>query len=88
MTMATVSGKEVGLDLKLHAHATREGAATLPEEGFSVSHFYLTQVLADHSTTSAALGVSRKGPGGWVRIKDERDGGDLYLTTVAWLKKT
>jgi DNA polymerase III sliding clamp (beta) subunit (PCNA family) len=86
LSMNAVGGKPLTQDLKAQHFALKEGALDLPEDGFSVSHVYLTRTLSDHSSTSVSLGVSRiNKKGGWVRVKDNRDG-DLYLTTIAWLK--
>lgn len=85
-SMKAVGGKAITQSVAA-TRTDKEGAIELPENGFVVNHAYLTQVLSDHSSSEVRIGVSRKNPGGWMRVKDER-AGDIYQTTVAWTKVT
>lgn len=87
LSMSSANGKPISLDIKSTAHGSRTGkdVPALPEIGFPVSNVYVANLLEHHSTDTVRLGISKKGKGGWIRVRDER-GKDVYLTTVAWLK--
>jgi hypothetical protein len=84
LSMKAVGGKVVQQSVAA-AVTVKAGSDPLPDNGFVVDNVYLTQVMADHSSSEIRIGVSRQRTGGWVRVKDER-AGDLYQTTVAWTK--
>jgi len=87
MGMTAVSGKLMTVDLLPQKVESKKDVGDLPEDGFMVSHTHLTTTLGGHSSNLVRVGVSvipKKG--GWVRIQDTR-GTDIYLTTIAWLKK-
>jgi DNA polymerase III sliding clamp (beta) subunit (PCNA family) len=86
MTMSAVSGKPMSVDLATQKMEAKEGAAALPEGGFNISHPHVTLTFGDHSSNLIRVGVSKRKQGGWLRIQDNR-GQDVYLTTIAWLKK-
>ena len=86
LSMNAANGKPISLEVKALAQGTRDGiVATLPKDGFPISNAYVSNLLSNHSGETVRFGISKKGKGGWVRVKDER-GNDTYLTTVAWLK--
>jgi DNA polymerase III sliding clamp (beta) subunit (PCNA family) len=86
LSMIAANGKPITLDVKAVAQGTRDGdVPALPKEGFPISNAYVSNLLANFSGETVRFGISKKGKGGWVRVKDER-GKDTYLTTVAWLK--
>lgn len=86
LSMNATNGKRVTLEVKTLAMGTRgKDVPQLPEDGFPVSNVYVTNLLESHSSDTIRFGISKKGKGGWIRVKDER-GKDIYLTTVAWLK--
>lgn len=84
LSMTAVSGKPLPLAIPLVATSQRDGGVTeMPT--FAVTDAYLNKMLNGNTNTKVSLGVSKKGAGGWVRLRDVR-GPDTYLTTVAWLK--
>jgi hypothetical protein len=86
LSMNAANGKPISLEVKALAQGTQDGiVATLPKDGFPISNAYVSNLLSNHSGETVRFGISKKGKGGWVRVKDER-GNDTYLTTVAWLK--
>lgn len=95
MIMASVKGKAKAVDLKTTDSTKKADAQPLPEGGFSISHKHVTLALSDYSDSAVVIGVSKRGKGGWLRVRDERPIAtgdttgekDMYLTTVAWLKK-
>lgn len=86
LTMASANGKPMTVDLKAQSMVARDGSEALPEGGVPVSHKHLGLALSTHSATTVVLGVTKRNKGGWVRVRDERNG-DTYMTTVAWIKK-
>jgi len=83
-SMSSANGKPISLEVP--AKVTQNGAAVdLPEGGFPVRNDYILSLLNHFSQDVIQLGFSKKGKGGWVRVKDTR-GEDTYLTTVSWLK--
>lgn len=86
LSMSAASGKPISLEVKTVAHGKRnDEVAALPAEGFPISNVYVLDLLEHFLGETIRFGISKKGKGGWVRVKDER-GKDTYLTTVAWLK--
>jgi DNA polymerase III sliding clamp (beta) subunit (PCNA family) len=84
LSMVAVSGKPLPLTIPIVEFHQKEGGVTeMPT--FAVTDAYLSKILNGNGNTKVSLGVSRKGAGGWVRLRDDRNG-DTYLTTVAWLK--
>lgn len=86
MSMSSVAGKPISQRLAVQKYQTSDKPLALPEGGFPVSHPYLIRTLEAHSTNAVKLGVTRRNTGGWIRVRDDRDG-DIYITTIAWTKK-
>lgn len=86
LSMTSVSGKTLPLTVPLvDSGAKKGGQQEMPT--FSVTDTYLNKIFVGNTNTKIRLGVSKKGAGGWVRIRDDR-ATDTYLTTVAWLKNS
>lgn len=86
LSMTSASGKPISLDVKVIAQGSRsEEAPTLPEGGFPVHNSYIMNLLTSCTGETVRFGITKKGKGGWIRVRDSR-GEDIYLTTVAWLK--
>lgn len=87
MTMTSVGGKPMTVDLPLQNQSSLDEAAALPEGGFHISHPHFTLTLGDFDGSLVSIGISKrgKGGGGWVRVREDR-GGDIFLTTIAWIK--
>lgn len=84
LSMTSVSGKPLPLTIPLVEIKQKEGGVTeMPT--FALTDAYLSKMLNGNTNTKVSLGVTKKGAGGWVRVRDDR-GTDTYLTTVAWLK--
>ena len=84
LSMTSVSGKALPLTIPLVEFKQKEGGVTeMPV--FAITDAYVSKILNGNGNTKVRLGVSKKGAGGWVRVRDDR-GPDTYLTTVAWLK--
>ena len=84
LAMTAVSGKPLPLSVPLVEFKQKDGGVTeMPT--FAVTDTYLSKMLNGNINTKVSLGVTKKGSGGWVRVRDDR-GTDTYLTTVAWLK--
>lgn len=84
LSMTSVSGKPLPLTIPLVSFKQKEGGVKeMPT--FSVTDAYLSKILNGNDNTKVSFGVSKKGAGGWIRVRDDR-GTDTYLTTVAWLK--
>lgn len=84
LSMTSVSGKPLPLTIPLGDFAQKAGGVTdMPV--FAVTDVYLGKMLNGNDNAKIRLGVTKKGAGGWIRLRDDR-GTDSYLTTVAWLK--
>jgi hypothetical protein len=84
LSMTSVSGKPLPLTVPLVEFKQKDGGVTeMP--AFAVTDAYISKMLNGNTNTKIQLGITKKGAGGWVRIRDDR-GTDTYLTTVAWLK--
>jgi hypothetical protein len=85
LMMTSVSGKPIkSQPIPLTEVTVKEGETSeLPP--FTITDTYIGKILNGNGNQKIRLGVSKKGAGGWVRIRDTRNG-DSYLTTVAWLK--
>lgn len=84
LSMTSVSGKPLPLTIPLVEFKQKDGGVTeMPV--FAITDTYVGKMLNGNTNTKVRLGVSKKGAGGWVRVRDDR-GTDTYLTTVAWLK--
>ena len=84
LSMTSVNGKPLPLNVPLVEFKQKEGGVTeMP--AFALTDAYVSKMLNGNTNTKVSLGVSKKGAGGWVRVRDDRNG-DSYLTTVAWLK--
>jgi len=84
LAMTSVSGKPLPLTMPLSEVSVKEdGVKDLPV--FAITDAYISKMLNGNSSQKIRMGVSKKGAGGWVRLRDNR-GLDTYLTTVAWLK--
>lgn len=84
LSMTAVSGKLLPLTVPLVDFKQKDGGVTeMPV--FAITDAYVSKMLNGNGNTKIRLGVSKKGAGGWVRVRDDR-GPDTYLTTVAWLK--
>lgn len=84
LSMTSVSGKPLPLSIPLVEFKQKEGGV-MEMPLFSITDAYVSKMLHGNTNTKVRLGVSKKGAGGWVRVRDDR-GADTYLTTVAWLK--
>jgi DNA polymerase III sliding clamp (beta) subunit (PCNA family) len=86
LLMDAANGKPISLEVKAIGQGFKSvDAPSLPKDGFPISKIYVLNLLEHHSGETIRFGISKKGKGGWIRVKDER-GPDTYLTTVAWLK--
>jgi len=86
LSMTSANGKPISLEIQTKEQGARDEAVlALPDGGFPVSNTYLLNLLNSVSGDVVRFGITTKGKGGWIRVKDER-GPDTYLTTVAWLK--
>lgn len=86
LSMSAANGKPITVEVKTLGQGKRsEDVPALPVEGFPVSNSYILKVWEQFSGETIRFGISKKGKGGWIRVKEER-GKDLYLTTVAWFK--
>lgn len=85
MAMKSQSGKPNHVSLESAVLSSKNEALPLPETGVDVSHRHLGLTMAVHGGDRVTLGVSKRDKGGWVRVRDERDG-NTYLTTIAWIK--
>lgn len=84
LTMTSVAGKPLLFTLPLSEVSVKEdGVKDLPL--FAITDAYIAKMLNGNSSQKVRMGISKKGAGGWVRLRDNR-GSDTYLTTVAWLK--
>lgn len=85
LMMTSVGGKPIkSQPIPLTEVTVKEGETSeLPP--FTITDTYIGKILNGNGNQKIRLGVSKKGAGGWVRIRDTRNG-DSYLTTVAWLK--
>lgn len=84
LSMTSVGGKPLPLSIPLVDFKQKDGGVTdMPV--FAITDAYVSKMLNGNSNTKIRLGVTKKGAGGWVRLRDDR-GPDTYLTTVAWLK--
>lgn len=84
LSMTSVSGKLMPLSVPLNEFVQKEGGVTeMPV--FAITDDYIFKMLNANGNPKVRLGVTKKGTGGWVRVRDDR-GTDSYLTTVAWLK--
>lgn len=84
LAMTSVSGKPLPLAISLVSFEQKEGGVKdMPV--FSITDGYVAKMLNGNANPKIKLGVTKKGAGGWVRIRDDR-GADVFLTTVAWLK--
>ena len=84
LSMTSVSGKPLPISVSLVGFKQKEeGVTEMP--AFAITDAYVSKMLNGNTNTKVSLGVSKKGAGGWVRLRDDR-GTDTYLTTVAWLK--
>jgi hypothetical protein len=82
--MTSVGGKPLPLSIPLVDFKQKDGGVTdMPV--FAITDAYVSKMLNGNNNTKIRLGVTKKGAGGWVRLRDDR-GPDTYLTTVAWLK--
>lgn len=85
-SMAAANGKPIAVEVKaLEVGRKSDDVPELPSDGFPISNVYVSNLIERHSTETVRIRISRKGKGGWIRVRDER-GEDTYLTTVAWLK--
>jgi DNA polymerase III sliding clamp (beta) subunit (PCNA family) len=84
IAMTSVAGKPLPISISLVEFKQKEGGVTeMPS--FALNDGYVGKILNGNTNTKVRLGVSKKGAGGWVRVRDDR-GPDTYLTIVAWLK--
>jgi len=85
LRMKSVAGKDIYVSAKLTGRGDKTGITnTLPEGGFPLAHTYLINVLSYYKDDKVRVGITAKNKGGWVRLKDTRDGND-YLIILAWL---
>jgi len=86
LLMTSASGKPISLEIKTIDQGSRSGdVPALPDGGFPVHNSYIMNLLTSCTGDTVRFGITKKGKGGWIRVKDAR-GTDIYLTTVAWLK--
>lgn len=85
MAMKAQSGKPNHVSLESVKMTVKDGALDLPETGVDVSHKHLGLTMGACWGENVTLCVSKREKGGWVRLRDEREG-NVYLTTVAWIK--
>ena len=84
LSMTSVSGKPLPLSIPLGELNQKKGGVTeMPQ--FAVSDGHITKMLNGNRNVKIRLGVTKKDPGGWVRVIDGR-GTDTYQTVVVWLK--
>lgn len=85
LRMKSLSKKDISTKAKMFNRGDKTGTTSaLPEGGFPLAYPYLTKVLSYYSEDKVKMGITAKNKGGWVRLRNTREGND-YLTILAWL---
>jgi DNA polymerase III sliding clamp (beta) subunit (PCNA family) len=83
---SSANAKMASLEIPYEAHTHRDGELPeMPKGGFPFSNAYLGRLLSTYSGDVISFRISKRPKGGWIRVKDDRQG-DIFYTTVAWLK--
>lgn len=92
LSMMTATGKTAEQNVACVDSGSEDGAEDIPKEGFVLAYPNLSKMLQFVDTDTVKFGLSRRKKSGYMRFvthafqDDEGNGGDEYLTVLAWLR--